>query len=110
MILGRSPALWLALVAAGLNVAVVVFGVHLTAEQLATLNGFAIALIGVVANESDPSTAATFSFATTRPAAPPPILPGVPTLSSGGATPSPTGAVVVDGPPTAGGGAGGSTS
>ena len=108
MILGRSPALWLALVAAGLNVAVVVFGFHLTAEQLATLNGFAIAFIGVVANESDPTTAATFSMATTRPAAPPPILPGVPALLSGGVPSTPGAGAVVDGPPT--GGAGGSTS
>jgi uncharacterized membrane protein len=85
MILGRQPALWLALVAALLNVMVVVFGIHLTGEQIATLNAFAIAVVGIVANESDPTTAGTFAPTITRPAPTPPIMAGVPVLSSGGA-------------------------
>ena len=61
VILGRSPALWYALVVAALNAGVVVFGVQLTAEQLAALNAFALAILGVIANESDPSTVPTFA-------------------------------------------------
>lgn len=63
MILGRNPALWLALVAAALNVIVVVFGIQLSAEQIATLNAFFVALIGFVANEKDPTTLPTFATA-----------------------------------------------
>ena len=61
VILGRSPALWYALVVAALNAGVVVFGVNLTAEQLAALNAFALAVLGVIANESDPTTVPTFA-------------------------------------------------
>lgn len=50
MILGRSPALILGLVAAILNVAVVVFGIDLSTTQLAALNAFAAAAVAVVAN------------------------------------------------------------
>lgn len=67
MILGRSPALWIAGVAAVLNVAVIVFGVPLTAEGVAALNAAAIALIGLVANASDPTTAPTFALTTKAP-------------------------------------------
>ena len=63
MILGRNPALWLAVLAAGLNVLVIVFGVQLTAEQLAALNAFLVAFIGFVANEKDPTTLPTFALA-----------------------------------------------
>ncbi len=106
MILGRSPALWLAVIAALLNVAVVVFGVHLSTEQLATLNGAAVALVGVIANESDPTTAGTFATTLTRPAPAAPILPGVPSPSTGAGVPPAGGAggatPPVDGPPTPG--------
>lgn len=61
MILGRNSGLWLGLVAATLNAGVVVFGVQLSTEQLAALNAFALALVGVIANESDPTTAGTIS-------------------------------------------------
>ncbi len=61
MILGRSPALWLALVAAALNVVVVVFGIPLSDVQVLALNGLAFAVVGVIANESDPRTVPTFA-------------------------------------------------
>lgn len=61
MILGRSPALWLGFVTAGLNVLVVVFGIRLDAIQLAGLNVFFGALIGIVANETDPTTVPTLA-------------------------------------------------
>jgi uncharacterized membrane protein len=67
MILGRNPALWLAVVAATLNAAVVVFGIQLTAPQLAALNALAIAVVGVVANETDPTTVATLAPTTSPP-------------------------------------------
>ncbi len=101
MIFGRSPALWGALIAAGLNVLVFVFGVHMSADQVGYLNAFALVLIGIVANESDPTTAGTFAPTITRPAPTSPIMPGVPVLSSGGAAVRWDG-VVVDGPPTSG--------
>lgn len=52
MILGRSPATWATLVAAALNVAVVVLGVALTAEQVGSLNAFALVVIALIANSS----------------------------------------------------------
>jgi hypothetical protein len=67
VILGRSPALWLALVAALLNAAVVVFHIPLDGIQVAALNGLAVAAIGVIANAADPTTAATFAFTTKAP-------------------------------------------
>lgn len=60
MILGRSRILWAALVAAALNAAVLVFHVPLDGGQLAAINAFALAILGVVANEADPTTAGTF--------------------------------------------------
>jgi uncharacterized membrane protein len=68
MILGRNPALWLALITAALNALVIVFGVSLSGEQMAALNGLAIALIGVVANEADPTTVGTLAPTLTAPA------------------------------------------
>jgi len=67
MILGRNPALWLALVAAVLNVAVVVLNVALTADQIIALNAFAFAVVGILANSADPTTAKTFALTTKRP-------------------------------------------
>jgi anti-sigma-K factor RskA len=65
VILGRNPALWLGAVAAVLNVAVVVFGIALTVDQLAALNVAAGAIIGVVANESAAGTVGTFEASKT---------------------------------------------
>ena len=67
MILGRSRVLWLALVAAALNVAVGVFHINLTVENLIQLNALAIALLGVLANEDNPTTAGTFARTTKAP-------------------------------------------
>lgn len=67
MILGRNSGLWLGLVAAGLNVSVVVFGIMLSAEQLAAINALALALVGIIANESDPTTAGTLAPTTKGP-------------------------------------------
>ena len=69
MILGRNPGLILAVVAAALNVAVVVLGIHLNADQLASLNALAVAVVGVVANEADPTTAGTLAPTTKAPPA-----------------------------------------
>lgn len=68
MILGRTSALWLALVTASLNVAVSVFSIGFTTDQLAVLNAFAVALIGVIANEQNPTSAGTFALTTKAPA------------------------------------------
>jgi len=70
MILGRNPALWLALVAAVLNVAVSVFGIVLTTDQLLTVNALAFALVGVLANSADPTTVGTFALTTKPPIKP----------------------------------------
>lgn len=67
MILGRSPALWLSLVTAALNVIVSLGIVSFTADQLAVLNAFAIAVIGVIANETNPTTVGTFALTTKAP-------------------------------------------
>lgn len=67
MLLGRSPALWVAAVAAVLNVLVIVFGVPLSIDGLAALNVAAAALIGLIANASDPTTAPTFALTTKPP-------------------------------------------
>jgi len=65
MIAGRNSGLWAALVQAFLNVVaagyVVFSGVsHLSAPDVAffaALNAFGLAIVGVVANASDPTTA-----------------------------------------------------
>ena len=51
MILDRPAALWLGLVVAAVNVAVVVIGVPWTGEQVAIVNAFAAAVIAVLANK-----------------------------------------------------------
>lgn len=111
MILGRNPALWAGLVQAGLNLcmaaAVVIGGHDLTAAQVglfAAGNAFGLAVIGIIANEADPTTAATFARTTAAPtlsivtASPPssgtPLAP-TPAPSAGvpaGPTPDPTAA------------------
>jgi hypothetical protein len=61
MILGRAPALWAALLAAILNVAVVVFNVPLSGLQVGALNTLGLVTIGILANESDPRTVPTLA-------------------------------------------------
>lgn len=61
MILGRNAGLWVGLVAAALNAAVLVFGLPLNADQVAILNILAASIIAVVANESDKGTVPTFA-------------------------------------------------
>lgn len=53
MILDRPAALWTALVAAGLNAIVLVGGVQLSTDQLAALNGFALAAIALLSYQRD---------------------------------------------------------
>lgn len=50
MILGRSTALWIALLAAVLNVAVLVFNVGLTVIQIGAIDGLGLVIIGIIAN------------------------------------------------------------
>jgi uncharacterized membrane protein YccF (DUF307 family) len=61
VILGRNPGLWLALIQAAINALVVVLGIPFTVDQVVALNVLGIALVGTVANESDPSTVSTFA-------------------------------------------------
>jgi hypothetical protein len=64
---GRATSLWVSLVAAALNFAVVLGFVQLDAIQIGATNGFAIVLIGILANEENPTTAGTFSGTTEAP-------------------------------------------
>lgn len=64
---GRATTLWVSLVAGALNLAVVVFRVPLDADQVIAINGFALILIGILANEENPTTAGTFSATTETP-------------------------------------------
>ena len=64
MILGRNPALWLALVAAALNVLVIVFGVALASDQLAALNVLAGVVVGILANSQTAEAVPTFAART----------------------------------------------
>lgn len=68
MILGRSKALWLALIAAALNTLVGFDVWTMTLQQLALLNALAVAVIGILANEENPTTAGTFEMTTKAPA------------------------------------------
>lgn len=65
---GRATSLWVSLIAAALNFAVVLNFVQLDGLQIAATNGFAIVLIGILANEENPTTAGTFSGTTETPA------------------------------------------
>lgn len=58
---GRSTTLWVSLIAAALNLVVVLGVVTLDALQIGSINGFALVLIGILANEENPTTAGTFS-------------------------------------------------
>ena len=60
-LLGRSTSLWVALALALINASVVLGILRLDAGQIAGLNTLAIALIGVLANEENPTTAGTFA-------------------------------------------------
>ena len=64
MILGRNPALFLGLVAALLDVLVIVFGVALSAEGLAAINALAAIVIAIVANSQTPGAVPTLSLRT----------------------------------------------
>jgi hypothetical protein len=64
---GRSTTLWVALIAAALNLVVVLGVVTLDALQIGSINGFALVLIGILANEENPTTAGTFSATTKAP-------------------------------------------
>lgn len=106
MILGRNAGLWAALVAAAINVAVLVLGVQLTTDQVVALNVLALALIGLIANEADPTTAGTFARTLSAP------VPSAATGTSGssGATASPPSAADVVDATASGDGTGGSGS
>ena len=67
-LLGRATTLWVALIAAALNLVVVLNVVVLDALQIGSINGFALVLIGILANEENPTTAGTFSATTDTPA------------------------------------------
>lgn len=64
---GRSTTLWVALIAAALNLVVVLGIVTLDALQIGSINGFALVLIGILANEENPTTAGTFEGTTKTP-------------------------------------------
>jgi hypothetical protein len=66
-LLGRATTLWVALIAAGLNLVVVLNIVTLDALQIGSINGFALVLIGILANEENPTTAGTFEGTTSAP-------------------------------------------
>lgn len=66
-LLGRSTSLWVSLVAAALNLAVVLNVVTLDALQIGSINTFALILIGVIANEENPTTAGVLEGTTSAP-------------------------------------------
>lgn len=66
-LLGRSTSLWVSLVAALLNLLVVLAVVSLDALQIGSINTFALVLIGILANEENPTTAGTLSATTEAP-------------------------------------------
>ena len=66
-LLGRSTTLWVSLIAAGLNLLTVLNVVTLDALQIGSINTFALVLIGILANEENPTTAGTFSATTQTP-------------------------------------------
>lgn len=67
MILGRNPGLWTGAVAAILNVLVVLGIWHISTDQLATVDVAAFAIVALIANAGDPTTAPTFSLTTKAP-------------------------------------------
>lgn len=67
-LLGRATTMWTALVGAALNLAVLLNVVELNVDQVLGINGFALVLIGILANEENPTTAGTFSATTETPA------------------------------------------
>jgi hypothetical protein len=64
VILGRNPALFVGLVAALLDVLVIVFGLSLTADGLAAINALAAIVIAILANSATPGALPTFSLRT----------------------------------------------
>ncbi len=67
-LLGRATSLWVSLVAAGLNLVTVLGVVHLDGVQIGSIDTFALVLIGILANEENPTTAGTLSATTQTPA------------------------------------------
>jgi hypothetical protein len=59
--------LWVSLIAAALNLVVVLGVVTLDALQIGSINGFALVLIGILANEENPTTAGVFEGTTEAP-------------------------------------------
>lgn len=100
MILGRNNALWVGAAAAILNALVVLGLWQISGVQLAAVDGAAFAVIGLIANASDPTTAPTFALttkapsATTTPSIPssttaaPASSPGIPSATPTTTTPS----------------------
>jgi hypothetical protein len=68
MILGRNPALFLALVQAVLGL-LLAFGVPITLQQLGAIEAVASVIVGLVANSATPGTVPTFSLRTKADAA-----------------------------------------
>jgi uncharacterized membrane protein len=66
-LLGRSTSLWVSLVAAALNLAVVLNVITLDAVQIGSVNTFVLVLIGILANEENPTTAGAFEATTKTP-------------------------------------------
>ena len=64
---GRSTSLWLGLVLAVINALILLHVIELDATQIAALNTLAIALLAVLANEENPTTAGTLSATTQAP-------------------------------------------
>ncbi len=65
MILGRNRALWVALLGAFLNAVVVLGIIRLTSDQIASIDALGLAIIGIIANASDPTTVPTFALTRT---------------------------------------------
>jgi 4-hydroxybenzoate polyprenyltransferase len=64
---GRATSLWVALIASALNLLVVLSVVTLDGVQIGSINAFALIVIGILANEENPTTAGTFSGTTETP-------------------------------------------
>lgn len=67
MILGRNAGLWTGAIAAIFNALVLVGVWPLTAIQLAGVDTAAFAIVGLIANAADPTTAGTFDLTTKGP-------------------------------------------
>jgi hypothetical protein len=66
MIFGRNVALWAGLLGTVLNAIAFLFA--LDPQAVILIDGAGLALLGVLANEADPSTVSTFAGTVTPPA------------------------------------------